>query len=140
MDEPNLDLLGRRAAALSTWLDSELGKRLSPEALALCRVSKCANESGEALNALERALGMNPRKGRCGTMDEVRDELLDVALTALGAYEHLSGAHGASAHALLAHTESRMRRVGLLPEPDLKIEVPADAELDTWVDALRSSG
>lgn len=139
MDEPNLDLLGRRAAALSAWLDSELGKRLSPEALALCRVSKCANESGEALNALERALGMSPRKGRCGTMDEVRDELLDVALTALGAYEHLSGAHGASAHALLTHTESRMRQVGLLPKPDLKIEVPADAELDTWVDALRSS-
>lgn len=110
-DQGDLALLGRRAAAISTWLDEQI--KLDDEALTLCRVSKCANEAGEALDALEKAMGINPRKGVCGQWEDVRKELLDVALTALGAYEHLSQNSGGSALALLDHARTRMERVGL---------------------------
>lgn len=110
-----MQLLGLRIRQVSAWLDRELlavGKH--PEAIRWARVTKVAEEAGEVVDALNGATGMNPRKGVCATEDDVKDELLDVALTALGAYEHLSGARGESVYALLNHAESRLRRVGQL--------------------------
>lgn len=67
-----------------------------PEAAMWSRVSKCVEETGEVVAALIGALGQNPRKGVTHTMRDVKDELLDVVLTALTAYEHLDGNGGRS--------------------------------------------
>ena len=53
--------------------------------------------AGEVIAAYIGATGQNPRKGITGTTGDVIDELLDVAVTALAAVEHLSDHQG---HAL----------------------------------------
>ncbi|WP_240917785.1 MazG-like family protein [Phycicoccus sp. HDW14] len=58
------------------------------------RVAKIAEECGEVVAAYIGVTGQNPRKGVAGSMDDVVDELLDVALTALAAVEHLTGHRG----------------------------------------------
>ena len=57
--------------------------------------------------------GQNPRKGVTHTIDDVRKELLDVAVTALGAIEHLDGNQGRSLDALAVHVAALMARAGL---------------------------
>ncbi len=99
---------------LSNWFDtSPANAARDPEALTWIRVTKVAEEAGEVVDAMNGATGANPRKGVCATMDNVRVELLDVALTALCAVEHLDGAQGCSLVALFAHIASRHRRAGL---------------------------
>jgi hypothetical protein len=98
----------------SQWIDDGIlfvGK--SGEALTLHRVLKIGEEFGEVVDALTGVLAANPRKGLYGTPADVRSELLDVALTALGAYEHLCGNDGSSLAALLRHIKTRVERVGL---------------------------
>lgn len=82
-------------AALSRWLDEAQGDR-DPEAVMWGRVAKVSEEAGEAIAALIGATGQNPRKGRTHTYDDVVGELLDVAVTALTAVEHLTGNDGQS--------------------------------------------
>lgn len=82
-------------AALSRWLDDAQGDR-DPEAVMWGRVAKVSEEAGEAIAALIGATGQNPRKGRTHTYDDVVGELLDVAVTALTAVEHLTGNDGQS--------------------------------------------
>ncbi len=88
-------------AAISEWIDTSPGYRgRSKETVLWRRVTKVASEAGEAIDALAGAVGENPRKGVTGTMGDVIDELLDAAVAALGAVEHLTGNVG-SARALL---------------------------------------
>jgi NTP pyrophosphatase (non-canonical NTP hydrolase) len=49
----------------------------------LARTAKLATEVGEVLEAVERRLGLNFRKGVTGSWLEVVEELYDVAATAL---------------------------------------------------------
>jgi NTP pyrophosphatase (non-canonical NTP hydrolase) len=84
-----------RLAAISTWIDAANADR-DPEALTWIRVAKVAEECGEAVSALNGATGANPRKGVTNHLAEVAAELLDVALTALAAVEHLTGNVGGS--------------------------------------------
>lgn len=117
LDDDKLATLGRRTATLSSWLDQELTKtKVSPELLTRIRVDKIAEETGEVFDALTGITGTNPRKGVVGSWDDVRTELLDVALTALGAYEHLTGTQGSSGYALLYHVRMRLERLGLKVE------------------------
>lgn len=58
------------------------------------RVAKITEEAGEATAALIGVTGSNPRKGKTHSADDVVEELLDVAVTALGAVEHLRGNAG----------------------------------------------
>ncbi|HWR85627.1 MAG TPA: MazG-like family protein, partial [Rhodoglobus sp.] len=85
--------------ALSRWIDAGNAHR-DPEAQLWGRVAKIAEEHGEAVAALIGMTGQNPRKGVTHGADQVIDELLDVAITALGAVEHLTG-HRGDAFALL---------------------------------------
>lgn len=80
-------------AALSRWLDEAQGGR-DPEAVMWGRVAKVSEEAGEAIAALIGATGQNPRKGTTHTYEDVVGELLDVAVTALTAVEHLTGNGG----------------------------------------------
>lgn len=96
---------------LSQWIDAGNADR-DPEALTLHRVIKLSEESGEVVTALIGALGANPRKGVTNTMEAVLEELLDVAITALGAYEHIDGHQGRALSELDFKIGRVVRRVG----------------------------
>ncbi len=103
---------------LSRWIDeSPRNAGRDPEALDWIRVAKVGEEAGEAISALNAATGANPRKGMCGSMTAVSKELLDVAVTALAAFEHLNGHAGYSLAALFGHIENVYRRAGLGDHP-----------------------
>jgi hypothetical protein len=77
------------------------------------RLAKVAEESGEVISAFIGATGQNPRKGVICTIAAVEDELLDVAITALAAYEHLTSNQGQSIAALSAKLGDICRRAGI---------------------------
>lgn len=93
-------------ADLSTWIDSSQGDR-DPEAVTWIRLAKISEEGGEVIEAYIGATGANPRKGTTHDLDDVIDELLDVATTALGAVEHLTG----NAQQSIDLFEDKVRRV-----------------------------
>lgn len=92
--------------ALSKWIDAGNWDR-DPEALTLHRLFKITEEAGEVVSATIGALGANPRKGVTNTFEAVLEELLDVAVTALGAYEHVDGHQGRA----ISELEGKIRRV-----------------------------
>lgn len=80
-------------ARLSRYFDASNAHR-DPEAVTAVRILKLTEEAGEAAAAYIGLIGQNPRKGVQNGLDEVLSEVLDVAVTALGIYEHLTGAKG----------------------------------------------
>ena len=78
---------------LSQWIDQGNAGR-DPEAVTWGRLAKITEESGEVIAAYIGATGQNPRKGITHTRQDVEEELLDVAVTALGALEYLRGHRG----------------------------------------------
>lgn len=110
--------LGEKIAAISAWVDGSPENRArDPEARTWGRLAKVAEEGGEVVSAYIGVTGQNPRKGNTHTQEDVEKELLDVALTALAAHEHLTGNRGESVSALVRHTDVVLARAG--------IEVPA---------------
>jgi hypothetical protein len=99
--------------ALSKWIDEGNANR-DPEAITWGRVAKVSEEAGEAIAAYIGATGQNPRKGVTHTIDDVTEELLDVAVTALGAIEHLRGHDGASLSLLDGKIARVAARAGVL--------------------------
>lgn len=93
---------------LSRWID-EHNVRRDPEAVLWGRVSKIGEEFGEVIQSLIGYTGQNPRKGFTHSRDDVQEELLDVAVTALCAIEHLRGHDGRA----LAELDDKIRRVHL---------------------------
>lgn len=104
--------LSKKLAIVSVWVD-EFNADKDPLAQTWGRLAKVAEESGEVISAFIGATGQNPRKGTTHTMADVDEELLDVALTALAAYEHVTGNKGQSMEAFQLHVDARMKRVGL---------------------------
>jgi len=100
--------------ALSKWIDASNAHRHG-EAILWGRVSKIGEEFGETVQALIGATGQNPRKGTTHSFSDVLDELLDVAVTALGAYEHISGHDGIALHKLNAKIVQVAVRSGSVP-------------------------
>jgi NTP pyrophosphatase (non-canonical NTP hydrolase) len=78
-------------AEISKYIDNNTAPAFrNNETLALFgRVGKVQEEAGEVMAALIGFTGENPRKGITHTADDVVNELLDVALTALCAVEHM---------------------------------------------------
>ena len=100
---------------LSQWIDDGNSER-DAEALMLHRIIKVTEEAGEVVSALIGYLGANPRKGVTHVRQDVIDELLDVAVTALGAVEHLTGNEGRSIDALFDKIERVAARVLYRPD------------------------
>jgi NTP pyrophosphatase (non-canonical NTP hydrolase) len=101
--------------ALSRWIDAPNAHR-DPEAQAWSRIAKVGEEHGEVIAAFIGAIGQNPRKGVTHSLEDVTEELLDVALTALAAVEHLRG-HDGEALALLERKLERVaHRAGVLAD------------------------
>jgi hypothetical protein len=82
----------RDIQALDEYLDEGVSLEYSRSPLAQdwARVAKVAEEMGEAVDALIGLTGQNPRKGYYGTIDDLYNELVDVALTALLAIQHFT--------------------------------------------------
>lgn len=81
MDANTWDQINR----LRGWLDDEAGEQTERERT-LLRVLKI----GEVSEALHGALGANPRKGTSHSWEDVRKELVDVAVTTFVALATLS--------------------------------------------------
>lgn len=75
---PALDIAG--IAGLARFLDSHNGHDTSEMSM---QMLKLAEEYGEAVSAWIGYTGQNPRKGVTHSLDDVLDELADVAITAL---------------------------------------------------------
>lgn len=114
----DLPTLADHIRVVSTWIDDTPANRSrDPEAALWTRVAKVIEEAGEAVAALIGVTGQNPRKGVTHTINDVRDELLDVAVTALAAVEHIDGNTGSSVPAFLVHVERRHDRLARLLDP-----------------------
>lgn len=124
------DLIAEHLVALSRWVDAGNAHR-DPEAITLHRVIKVAEEMGEAVTALIGALGANPRKGIDGTLENVLEELLDVAVTALGAYEHIDAHQGRAYDELGAKIIRVSQRAGAVGPPDREARATA---LPVWTE------
>lgn len=74
---------------IRTWLDEEAGEQTEKERR-LLRVLKIGEEFGEVSEALHGALGANPRKGMSHSWEDVRKELVDVAVTTFVALSTLT--------------------------------------------------
>jgi hypothetical protein len=105
-----------RIAALSEWIDAGNAHR-DPEAILWGRVAKVTEEAGEATAALIGATGQNPRKGTTHDMLDVVQELLDVAVTALAAVEHVCGNTGVAMDLLDTKVQNVVERAGLEVAP-----------------------
>lgn len=99
-------------ATLSVWIDEGNAHR-DPEAATWGRLAKITEEAGEVVAAYIGATGQNPRKGTTHSMDDVEGELIDVAVTALAALEHLRGNDGSSMDAFEAKLVKTLERVNL---------------------------
>ena len=104
--------MDRRIKVLSDWLDSANAHR-DPEARTWGRLAKLAEESGEVVEAYIGFTGQNPRKGNTHLLGDVLKELMDVALTALQAYHHLTQGNVSTMAELEAHMLYQLQRVGL---------------------------
>lgn len=74
------------------WLDSDVGLNYANQPLAhhWARITKVSEEAGEVWKALSAWTGENPRKGVCGTWEELVEELADTACAAIFAIQHLT--------------------------------------------------
>lgn len=102
----DVDELGLSIVRLSQWID-DANRDRPAEAATWARIAKVAEEAGEVIAAHIGATGQNPRKGVTCSVDDVEEELLDVAVTALAAVEHLRS-HDGRALELLADKVSRL--------------------------------
>lgn len=98
-------------AMISDWIDnSPENLARDPEARTWGRLAKVSEECGEVIAAYIGVTGQNPRKGITHKPDDVLKELLDVAITALCAYEHMTGNRGDSLQALFGVIHSTAKR------------------------------
>lgn len=96
----------KQITAISAWIDHSRGYAgLDPEAHNWRRIQKMVQEAGEVFEAYCGTLGENPRKGVTHTMADVERELYDVALSALGAAEHLNRNDGETFGRFLEHVK-----------------------------------
>lgn len=103
--------IATKLADLSEWIDGSYPEEMiGTELHVRRRTGKIMEESGEVGEAVGGWFGENPRKGITHTRADVLGELLDVAVTALGAYESLTGNTGCSVPALDAKLDMILER------------------------------
>ena len=86
--------------------------RQQPLAGHWARITKVCEEAGEVWKALSKLTGENPRKGRCGTEEELLEELGDTASAAWCAIQHITKDEARTAEVIVAALEKAHRRVG----------------------------
>ncbi|RKN03216.1 MazG-like family protein [Streptomyces radicis] len=101
MDESTWDTVER----LVTWLDAHSPH--APEVRRLLRVLKLQEEAGEVAEAVQGAMGGNPRKGASHTWADVERELCDVIITAMVTLTTISAAPHETFSTHLTHVAHR---------------------------------
>ena len=105
--------------AISRWIDDSPGYvGCDPEAVLWRRVTKASSEANEARDALAGLVGENPRKGVTHSRHDLIEELLDTAIAALGAVEHVTGNRGGALDLLNNKIVRVAQRAGLLVPTD----------------------
>jgi NTP pyrophosphatase (non-canonical NTP hydrolase) len=110
-------VLSESVRRLSQWIDDSYPDDMPEELVLRRRTGKLMEEAGEVASALGGYTGENPRKGVTHSRDDVMAELLDVAVTALGAWEHMDGNRGHAFFALTLKLDAILLRANLGPEP-----------------------
>lgn len=103
---------------VDAWLDAAVAAHYQGQPLAqdYARVAKATEETGEAIAALIGATGQNPRKGVTHTMQDVTDELADVAMTAILAIQHFTKNASVTRQILRAKLAALSTRVPETPD------------------------
>jgi hypothetical protein len=109
--------ISTQLAALSRWVDDGQPADRDPEAVTWGRLAKVSEEQGEVIAAFIGATGQNPRKGLTHTRGEVIKELLDVAVTALAAVEHMVGNSEQALRLFADHLDQVCARAGIEVHP-----------------------
>lgn len=106
--------MSKDVAAISLWVDSSKGYLgIDSEAHLWRRVAKVGAEAGEVFDAMSGYTGENPRKGQTHSINDVIEELLDTAVAALGAVEHITGNKGESVLLLAGKIKRVRERAGV---------------------------
>jgi NTP pyrophosphatase (non-canonical NTP hydrolase) len=98
---------------IDNWLDnntSELYKN-QPLAQDMARVAKAGEEAGEAFEAFLGATGQNPRKGFSKDIEDVFDELADVAMAGILGIQHFTKDADITKQILLERLAYRIRQI-----------------------------
>lgn len=106
------DPISSGIARLSEWIDAA-NQSKDPEAATWARLAKISEEAGEVVAAFIGYTGQNPRKGVTHSRADVEEELLDVAITALAALEHIRGHDRASMSLVADKLQRTLGRAGL---------------------------
>lgn len=126
------DELRATLAQISATIDASYPPTMDPELVLRRRLGKVGVENGEMLQAVEAWTGENPRKGVCGTHNDVVKELLDCASAALCAVEHMTGNRGVAAGMLLEQVQgNRVRLAAALDLAPVHV-VPFDEDGDDY--------
>ena len=104
-----MTLLMEGIEIVDAHLDAEVAEQYKAQPLARdwARVAK----AGEAIDAFIRWTGENPRKGVCGTRDELLGELADVATAGLYAIQHFTKDSNETMEVLLRAVRRHVERV-----------------------------
>ena len=110
--EPTLNRALTIIRNVDEWLDSEMSPDYAAQPLAhdWARITKVCEEAGEVWKALSRETGENPRKGACGTEDELLEELADTASAAMCAIQHRTKNTARTASVIMAAMEKAAKR------------------------------
>ena len=102
-------------ATLDAWLDQFVSAEYKRQPLAQdwARISKISEELGEVTDAFIGVTAQNPRKGEYGSMNDVQDELVDVAITALLALHHFTKSEAVTTRVIDDRMHYRMACMGV---------------------------
>ncbi len=98
-------------AAITAWLDSSNPPSDRESAM---RIMKLSEEIGEVVGAYIGMVGQNPRKGVTHTLDDVLNELADVAGTALCAIQYFTRDATATRGIVMSSLARVMDRSGIV--------------------------
>jgi NTP pyrophosphatase (non-canonical NTP hydrolase) len=109
----------RGLTTLSRWFDEDQRDGADSEGNHWHRIVKVTEEAGEVTEAMIGWTARNPRKGQSHSQEDVEKELLDTAMAALGAIEHLHGNpdRAVSLRLLETHVRGLVKRAGLTLVP-----------------------
>jgi len=113
--------MSQQLCEMSTMIDtSPAYAHCDAETILWRRCTKAVQEIGEVMEALAGVVGENPRKGVTHTMGDVEAELLDVAVSALGAVAHMHNNACEVAGLLAAHVHKIHARMKEATQGDAK--------------------
>jgi len=95
---------------ITAWLDKSNPTGPHEDAM---RVLKLLEEAGEAAAAYVGLTGQNPRKGVTHKMDDLLNELADVAITALCAMQHFTQDETVTRAYLASKVDRIIKRSGI---------------------------